>query len=98
RERILAPHPRNRLDRLGPSRPRLLGSHAEAEQLVHRGRAPGAELDAPIRHDVEHGDPFRHMDWMAERQYDDAVPDPNLPRALRNTREENLGRRAVRKF
>ncbi len=98
REWILAPHPRDRLDRLGPSWPRLFGTHAEAEQLIHRGRAAGAELDAAVRHDVEHRDPFRNVHGMTERQHYDPVSDANLFGALSHAREEDFRRRAIRKL
>src|SRR5207247_1044374 len=88
-KRVLAPHPRDHLYRLAPARARLLRQHPEPQHLVHRGRAPGAEFDATVGHDIEYRDPLGDADRMVERQHRHAMPDPDPAGALTDTSQED---------
>jgi hypothetical protein len=48
-ELVVRPATHHHLERLAPHRARLVGIDAEAFEFGARRRAPGAELDAPIR-------------------------------------------------
>ncbi len=69
----------------------------EAAQLGLAGGLPAAELDAPVREQIEHGDPLGDTGGVVELRcgQHDAVTEADLLRPLAARGEEHLGRRRV---
>ncbi len=85
---------------LEPLLPHLAFEHrvdVEPAELGFGGRLAGAELDATVRHEVEHGDAFGNACRVVERgrRLHDAVAEPDVRRPLRARGEEHLGRARV---
>ena len=74
------------------------GLDEEPAELSLRRRFAGAELDAAVGDEVEHGDPLRDPRRVVERWrgLDDAVAEAQVAGALRDRGEEHLGRARVR--
>ena len=83
---------------LFPHRALALGIDHEPAELGLRRRLAGAEVGAAAAHEVEHRDALGDARRMVERRrrLHDAVPEPDVLRALRRGREEHLGRARVR--
>ena len=65
---------------------------AHARLLVRR-RAPGAEIDPPAGHVVDHGDPLSHPHRVMVRQNDDAESEPDAFGQAAQRPENSLGTR-----
>ena len=86
-------HPRDDRDRLGPLGARGRPVDTEARELSARRALPRAELDAPVRDEVERrgslGDPCRVL--VAGRQRQDAEAQPDVLGPLGCGGEEDAG-------
>src|SRR5262249_59620099 len=69
-EELLGPHLRDGADGLLPHVARLVTRETEGVDLGAAAAATGAELDAPVGHDVDVGDLLRHADGMIDRRAD----------------------------
>src|SRR5579875_3155645 len=96
--RALREHERDLRDRLLPHVVLLARVDPEAFELDARRGLAGAELDAPVGDQVEHGDPLRdpRRVVVARRHEHDAVPEADPLRALAARGKKHLGRRGVR--
>ena len=84
-----------------PLQPRFsldLAIDAESGQLGVRGRFSGSELDPPVGHQVEHGDPFRDASRMVVTRggLNDAVADAHSLGTLAGHGQEHLWCTGVR--
>src|SRR5262249_58505028 len=73
-EELLRPHPRDGADGLLPHVARLVARETEGVHLGAAAAATGAELDAPVGHDVDVGDLLRHADGMIDRRAEGEDP------------------------
>src|SRR4051794_8286374 len=97
-DRILCEHRDDGLDRLLPDRALLVVVDAERLKLGDAGALAGAELDAPVRYEVERGDALGTARRVRRRQLHDAVAQPDLLRALAGRAEKHLRGWRVRVF
>ena len=98
RVRVHRHHVGGLLDGLPPHLPLLVDVDPEPAEFRERRRFTGAELDAALRDQVERGDALgdaRRVVVLRRHQHD-AVPQPDVLRALRTRGQEDLGRRGVR--
>jgi hypothetical protein len=95
---LAAPHAADHAERLLDLRIRSVGLHTHRRHLLQRGPAPGAEVEATSRQDVEHRGALRDPDRVVvvERHAHHAVPDSDAGRLRRDPGEEHLGRAHVR--
>jgi hypothetical protein len=96
-EAFLRPHLRDDADVFVPRLLRFVGVGFEAGELGPGGRASGAEVEAPVGHDVEHGGALGCANRMVELRDadDDPVSHPDALGLHRARREEDLGGRTV---
>jgi len=89
-------HRDDRPDRLLPDRPLFVERDAEGLQFSDAGALPGAELDPPVRNQIERGDPLGAARRVGRRQLHDAVTQADLFGALARRPKKHLGRRRMR--
>ncbi len=97
-ERLLGEAPHGDAQAFFPHAALRLGIDLETAELGFRRRLTGAEVDAPVRDEVERGDALGDPRRVVERgrRLHDAVPEPDVLRSLRRRREEHFGRAGVR--
>jgi hypothetical protein len=95
---VVGPAADDVLDGFAPHVACLVRSDAEAFELDPRRRPAGAEVDSPVRKQVEHCDRLGRPHWMVvgPRHESDAVAQPHALGAARDGAVEHLGVGAVR--
>ena len=94
--RVVPEHRQAAPDHVLPHLPLVAEADVERMELGRGGRLAEAELDPPVRHQVERGHPLGDACGVVGRELDDAVAEADLLRALAGRGEEHLRRRAVR--
>src|SRR3954467_11494414 len=97
-DRVLCEHRDDGLDRLLPDRALLVVVDAERLKLGDAGALAGAELDAPVRDEVERGDALGTARRVRRRQLQNAVTQANVLCPLAGRAEKYLGGRRMRVF